>query len=57
MNSSGHYGLYQFDLSTWESGGGSASTFGHASAAQQTQVFNNVYAARGTSPWGPYDGC
>jgi LysM repeat protein len=57
MNSSGHYGLYQFDLSTWESGGGSASTFGHASAAQQNSVFNNVYAARGTSPWASYDGC
>ena len=57
MNSSGHYGLYQFDLGTWESGGGSAADFGHASAAEQQQVFRAVYAARGTNPWSPYDGC
>jgi hypothetical protein len=57
MNGSGHYGLYQFDLSTWVSGGGSAADFGHASAAEQHQVFESVYAARGSSPWGAYDGC
>ena len=57
MNSSGHYGLYQFDMSTWQSGGGSASTFGHASVAQQNAVFNSVFAARGTQPWASYDGC
>lgn len=56
MNSSGHYGTYQFDESTWESGGGSASDFGHASEAEQDSVFQNVYAARGSEPW-TGDGC
>jgi LysM repeat protein len=57
MNSTGHYGLFQFDIGTWESGGGSAADFGHASVSEQEQVFASVYAARGTSPWAPYDGC
>lgn len=56
-NPTGHWGLYQFDLSTWESGGGSAAAFGHVGPAEQHRVFENVYAARGTSPWAPYDGC
>jgi len=57
MNASGHYGLYQFSLATWQSGGGSAADFGNASVAEQNQVFDNVYAKDGTSPWAPYDGC
>jgi hypothetical protein len=57
MNSTGHYGLYQFDLGTWESGGGSAADFGHASVGEQNAVFAAVFAARGQSPWAPYDGC
>jgi hypothetical protein len=57
MNSSGHYGLYQFDYGTWRSGGGSGGTFGHASVAEQNRVFAAVYAARGTQPWSPSDGC
>lgn len=57
MNSSGHYGLYQFDEGTWISGGGAAADFGHASVAEQNQVFAAVYAARGVGPWRPYDGC
>jgi hypothetical protein len=57
MNSSGHYGLYQFDYGTWVSGGGSGASFGHASVAEQNQVFASVYAARGTQPWTPSDGC
>lgn len=57
MNSSGHYGLYQFSESTWEAYGGAASTFGHASVAQQNQVFNNAMAQGGQSNWSPYDGC
>jgi hypothetical protein len=57
MNSSGHYGLYQFDEGTWVSGGGNAGDFGHASIAEQNAVFAAVYAARGTSPWSPSDGC
>jgi len=57
MNSSGHYGLYQFSASTWVAYGGSASGFGHASAAEQHQVFANAVAQGGQSNWAPYDGC
>jgi hypothetical protein len=57
MNSSGHYGLYQFSASTWAAYGGSASDFGHASAAEQHQVFSNAMAQGGQSNWAPYDGC
>jgi cell wall-associated NlpC family hydrolase len=57
-NASGHYGLYQFSESTWEEYGGSAATFGHASVAQQNQVFDNAMATpAGASNWTPYDGC
>ena len=57
MNSSGHYGLYQFSASTWAAYGGSAASFGHASVAEQNQVFNNAIAQGGQSNWAPYDGC
>ena len=57
MNSSGHYGLYQFSESTWVAYGGSAGDFGHASAAEQHQVFSNAVAQGGQSNWSPYDGC
>jgi LysM repeat protein len=57
MNSSGHYGLYQFSASTWEEYGGSASDFGDASVAEQNQVFDNALAAGGQSNWSAYDGC
>ena len=57
MNSSGHYGLYQFSASTWEEYGGSASAFGNASVAEQNQVFDNALAAGGQSNWSAYDGC
>jgi phage tail protein X len=57
MNSSGHYGLYQFSASTWSAYGGSASDFGHASAAEQHRVFSNAMAQGGQSNWSPYDGC
>lgn len=57
MNSSGHYGLYQFSASTWAASGGNPADFGHASVAEQNQVFENAYAQFGTSPWAPYDGC
>jgi LysM repeat protein len=57
MNSSGHYGLYQFSASTWAAYGGSPSSFGSASVAQQNQVFNNAIAAGGQSNWSAYDGC
>jgi LysM repeat protein len=57
MNSSGHYGLYQFSESTWEAYGGSASDFGDASVAEQNQVFDNALARGGQSNWSAYDGC
>jgi LysM repeat protein len=57
MNSSGHYGLYQFSESTWEAYGGSASDFGNASVAEQNQVFDNALARGGESNWSAYDGC
>ena len=57
MNASGHYGLYQFSASTWAEYGGSGSDFGHASVAEQNQVFDNAIAAGGQFNWAPYDGC
>jgi LysM repeat protein len=57
MNSSGHYGLYQFSASTWVAYGGNPGSFGNASVAEQNQVFNNAIAAGGQSNWSPYDGC
>jgi phage tail protein X len=57
MNSSGHYGLYQFSASTWAAYGGSAADFGNASVAEQNQVFANALAAGGQSNWSAYDGC
>jgi hypothetical protein len=57
MNSSGHYGLYQFSASTWAGSGGNPADFGNASVAEQNQVFSNAVAARGYSDWTPYDGC
>ena len=57
MNASGHYGLYQFSESTWVAYGGSAADFGHASVAEQNQVFATAMAQGGQSNWSPYDGC
>jgi LysM repeat protein len=57
MNSSGHYGLYQFSASTWEEYGGSAGDFGNASVSEQNKVFDNALAAGGQSNWSAYDGC
>ena len=57
MNSTGHYGLYQFSASTWAAYGGNPGDFGHASVAEQNQVFANALAQGGQSNWSPYDGC
>jgi LysM repeat protein len=57
MNSTGHYGLYQFSASTWAEYGGSPADFGNASVAEQNRVFANAMAAGGQSNWSPYDGC
>lgn len=56
-NPSGHWGLYQFAAATWAAYGGNPADFGHASAAEQTQVFDNAIAAGGASNWTLYDGC
>ena len=57
MNSSGHYGLYQFSASTWAEYGGNPADFGDATVAEQNQVFDNAIAAGGESNWSAYDGC
>ena len=57
MNSSGHYGLYQFSESTWAAYGGNPADFGHASVAEQNRVFDNAIARGGQFNWAPYDGC
>jgi len=57
MNSSGHYGLYQFSASTWDAYGGDPAHFGNAGAAEQSHVFANALASGGESNWAPYDGC
>ena len=58
MNSSGHYGLYQFSYSSWVEYGGDPAEFGHATVAEQNQVFENAMATPGGEDnWAPYDGC
>lgn len=57
MNSTGHYGLYQFSSSTWAAYGGNPADFGHASVGEQNQVFANAIAQGGQSNWSAYDGC
>jgi Tfp pilus assembly protein FimV len=57
MNSSGHYGLYQFSASTWAEYGGNPADFGDASVAEQNQVFDTAIADGGASNWSAYDGC
>jgi LysM repeat protein len=57
MNTSGHYGLYQFSASTWAAYGGNPADFGNASVAEQNQVFANALGQGGESNWAPYDGC
>jgi LysM repeat protein len=57
MNATGHYGLYQFSAGTWAAYGGNPADFGHASVAEQNQVFANALAAGGQSNWSAYDGC
>jgi LysM repeat protein len=57
MNSTGHYGLYQFSASTWAAYGGNPADFGNATVAQQNAVFDAAMAAGGQFNWSPYDGC
>jgi len=50
VNSAGYYGLFQFDLQTWRSVGGSGNP-AKASAAEQLMRAKKLYAQRGASPW------
>jgi peptidoglycan hydrolase-like protein with peptidoglycan-binding domain len=55
VSSSGRYfGLYQFDLPTWRSVGGTGVP-NQASAAEQTYRAQLLYSQRGRQPW-PYCG-
>lgn len=49
-NAAGYYGLYQFDLQTWGSVGGSGKP-SDASASEQTMRAQKLHASRGASPW------
>ncbi|MDR2987727.1 MAG: hypothetical protein LBV34_23105 [Nocardiopsaceae bacterium] len=49
-------GLFGILPSTWASLG-YPGTAGTSSVALQKQAFSRLYAAYGTSPWAPYDGC
>jgi LysM repeat protein len=50
VNPAGYYGLFQFDLQTWRSVGGSGNPT-KASAAEQLMRAKKLYAQRGASPW------
>lgn len=50
VNPAGYYGLFQFDLRTWRSVGGSGNPT-NASAAEQLMRAKKLYAQRGASPW------
>jgi hypothetical protein len=50
VNPAGYYGLYQFDLGTWRSVGGSGIPT-NASAGEQTYRAKLLYKQRGRSPW------
>ena len=50
VNPAGYYGLFQFDLRTWRSVGGSGNP-AKASAAEQLMRAKKLYAQRGASPW------
>ena len=50
VNGAGYYGLFQFDLQTWRSVGGSGNPI-NASAGEQLMRAKKLYAQRGASPW------
>ena len=50
VNPAGYYGLFQFDLRTWRSVGGSGNP-AKASAGEQLMRAKKLYAQRGASPW------
>ncbi len=49
VNPAGYYGLYQFNVATWHSVGGSGMPH-HASAGEQTYRAKLLYKSRGRSP-------
>jgi len=57
MNSTRHYGLYQFSEATWVEYGGKRSEFGRATVAEQNRVFATALARHGKDNWIPYDHC
>ncbi|HZX06914.1 MAG TPA: transglycosylase family protein [Kribbella sp.] len=50
VNGGGYYGLFQFDLQTWRSVGGSGNPTS-ASAGEQLMRAKKLYSQRGASPW------
>lgn len=50
VNPNGHYGLYQFSLSTWASVGGSGNPI-NASASEQTYRAQILYSRAGSGQW------
>lgn len=50
VNPAGYYGLYQFDLQTWQSVGGSGYPH-HASPEEQHRRAAILYSQRGSNPW------
>jgi len=50
VNPNGHYGLYQFSLSTWRSVGGSGNPI-NASSAEQTYRAKLLYKKAGAGQW------
>jgi hypothetical protein len=50
VNPAGYYGLYQFNIPTWNSVGGSGVP-SNASASEQTYRAKRLYQQRGRSPW------
>ena len=56
VNGSGHGGLFQFDLSTWRSVGGTGRPE-NASVSEQYARAQALLDARGTQPWAASAGC
>jgi murein DD-endopeptidase MepM/ murein hydrolase activator NlpD len=50
VNPSNHQGLFQFDLQTWRSVGGTGQPI-NASPAEQLKRAKMLYAQRGSEPW------
>jgi len=50
VNSSGHQGLFHFDIQTWHSVGGKGQPI-NASPAEQLRRAKMLYAQRGSEPW------